>query len=242
MDIVEYTKLKMRDQLGVKQQLTDIVRNTNEYRRKKGDGSVICRPVGDGIAVVFLADPSAPARCAIEITRNVRRQTSISLRMGMHSGPVYRDTDINEQPDVSGAGINTAQRVMDGGDANHILLSRAMGDILVAIGDWTEYVSEIGQIEGKHGVRFFVYNFAGPGFGNPNPPSKRVLETGTKPLVKSAGLSSLSPQSTDNTKKTVLRPGKASDRARTLRHCDKCGMLLLRDSRSCIHCGATNRD
>jgi hypothetical protein len=243
MDVVEYTKLKMRDQFGVSQQLTDIVRNTAEYRLKEGSDSVICRPVGDGMAVVFFADPSAPIRCAIEITSNVRRQPFIRLRMGIHSGPVFRHKDINQQPDVTGEGINIAQRVMDGGDANHILLSRAMADILIALGDWTDYISEIGLIEGKHGVRLFVYNFSSEEFGNTNPPTKRVSESKAKPLVRSAPASLSGDESKPAINNEAFgRQGKtltrANDLPRThLRNCGRCGMLLHRDSTSCLHCG-----
>ncbi len=240
MDVVEYTKFKMRVQFGINNQLTDIVRHTAEYRLRERSDSVICRPVGDGMAVVFFADPAAPIRCAIEITRNVRRQALIRLRIGIHSGPVFRNTDINQQPDVTGEGINIAQRVMDGGDPNHILLSRAMADILLALGDWDDYISEIGIMEVKHGVRLFVYNFSSDEFGNPASPSKRVTERKAKPHLQSSRPSLSGIESASAIEREPFRSPKRPLSPTPIRNCGWCGMLMSHDSASCIHCGAPN--
>jgi len=241
MDVVGYGKLKMREQLAINSQLTEMVRNTSEYRRDKETKSCICRPTGDGMAVVFFSSPTAPIFCAIELSRLIRRQDSIRLRMGIHSGPVFRHKDINQQPDVTGQGIIIAQRIMDIGDANHILLSQAMAEILLELGDWNDHILEIGPMVAKHDQRLLVYNFSSEDFGNPIAPRKPVSEAGTKPRVRSAGSSLKSDQST-----SVINgeaPGNrrkpfASDLPRTqFRNCGNCGMLLRGNSVSCLHCG-----
>jgi class 3 adenylate cyclase len=240
MDIVKYGKLKMREQLGVYSQLKDIVRNTDEYRCKGGSDSLVCRPVGDGMAVVFFADPSAPVRCAIEIDRHIKRQQFIQLRMGIHSGPVFRLTDINEQPDVAGEGINIAQRVMDSGDANHILLSRAMADILIAMGDWNDYIREIGPVEIKHGAQIFLYNFSSKDVGNPSVPTSAAK---WKPDPPSWNPSSSNHQRSRDVGIEAIpgasEPSKSSPPTQFL-DCLRCGMLIPPLSATCIHCGARN--
>lgn len=183
MDVVEYGKLNMREQLGVSYQLTDLVRNTSQYRSGEGKDTILCRPTGDGMAVVFFADFAAPIRCAMEINANVKKQALIRLRMGIHSGPIYRTTDINKQADVAGDAIIMAQRVMDAGDADHILLSRAMAEILLPLGEWNDYIAEVGPVEIKHGGQIFLYNFSGSDFGNPGRPSKR-LQRVKRPLTQ----------------------------------------------------------
>lgn len=234
MDVVAYTKLKMRDQLGVNFQLTDIVRNTDEYGRKEASDSIICRPLGDGMAVVFFADPSAPVRCAIEISRNIRRQGAMRLRMGIHSGPVFCHTDINLQADVTGEGINTAQRVMASGDPNHILLSRPMAEILMAEGDWNDYISEIGPVEVKHGGKVFLYNFASNEFGNPARSTKwpalreERIPFPKRPALREERIPLPKRQSTDLKCPPVSR---APD-------CERCGMLIPFPSTTCEYCGA----
>jgi class 3 adenylate cyclase len=245
MDVVGFTKIKrMRDQLGLRYQLTDIVRNSTEYRLKEEGTSVICLSTGDGMALVFFDDPAAPIRCAIEISDKIRRQTAIGLRIGLHSGPVYRHPDIRKQPDVTGEGINIAQRVMSGGDPNHILLSRAMGDILIALGDWNDYISELFLIEVKDRLRLPVYNFSSEGLGNPNFPTKRVFEGKAQSLVRTAGssLPRKEPGSTINAGKNAItkKPSTQTNDLTRLRNCGKCGMLLYRDSVSCMRCGYEN--
>jgi class 3 adenylate cyclase len=248
MDVVGYGKLKMREQLAINSQLTDMVRNTSEYRRDEGTDSFICRPTGDGMAVIFFSNPIAPIRCAIEISGLIRRQESIRLRMGIHSGLVFRHKDINQQPDVTGQGIIIAQRVMDIGDANHILLSQAIAEMLLALGDWNDHISELGLMEVKHAEQLFVYNFSSDDFGNPNPPKKRVSEGQTNTRVRSAGSSLSSDRSTPSINSEAFgnqRNPSANDLPQTnLRNCGGCGMLLHRNrgsnSVSCRYCGYKN--
>jgi class 3 adenylate cyclase len=170
-DIVGYSRLPMDRQTRVLQELYDIVRGTQEYRRAKR-GQIISLPTGDGMALVFFGDPETALRCAVEIGRALRKAPSLQLRMGVHSGPVYRVADINTNMNVAGGGINMAQRVMDCGDAGHILVSRRVADDMLQLSTWEGLIHDLGEAEVKHGVRVQIFNVHGEGYGNPAPPKK----------------------------------------------------------------------
>src|SRR5438445_146088 len=103
------------------QQLNQVVRSTESFRTAETSGRLIRVPTGDGMALIFFRSPEEPARCALEISQALKSHPHIQLRMGVHSGPVNQTTDVNDRLNVAGAGINVAQRVMDCGDAGHIL-------------------------------------------------------------------------------------------------------------------------
>ena len=172
IDIVGYSKLLIDQQSTQLQALQQIVLATDECQRANAAGSVIRLPTGDGMALVFLDDPEAPVRCAVEISRKLRSENPIQLRMGIHSGLVRRVADINTNLNVAGGGINLAQRVMDCGDADHILVSRRVADDLGQLARWSRYLTDLGETEVKHGVRVHVFNLHGDDFGNPTPPVK----------------------------------------------------------------------
>ena len=170
-DIVGYSKLPMDRQTRVLQDLYTVVRGTEEFRRAER-GQIISLPTGDGMALVFFGDPETALRCAVEIGRALRQVPSLPLRMGVHSGPVYRVDDINTSMNVAGGGINMAQRVMDCGDAGHILVSRRVADDLLQLSTWEGLIHDLGEAEVKHGVRVQIFNVYGEGYGNPEPPQK----------------------------------------------------------------------
>jgi serine/threonine protein kinase len=130
MDIVAYSQLPMDEQHRVLKGLQAVVRNSSGFTTAQREGRLISLPTGDGMALVFFGDPEAPVRCALEISRALRTHPSVKLRMGIHSGAVYRVADINANRNVAGGGINIAQRVMDCGDAGHILVSASVADTL----------------------------------------------------------------------------------------------------------------
>lgn len=236
MDIVRFTALEPREQVEAYYELQDLVRNTVECRRRK-KSDVVFRSSGDSMAVTFFRDPLAPIRCAIEISRNIRRQASIQLRTGIHSDLIFRSTDLTKQPDVIGNAINIAQRVASGGDPNHILLSEDMGKILISLGDWKKCISEIIQIQVKD-RQLFVYNFFSGEFGNPTHPASRILVGKTKPVVQTVGppptdSETLGSRGTPPTQSNKLPRNRARD-------CLRCGMLLYPNCRSCEFCGALN--
>ena len=75
--------------------------------------------------------------------------------------------DVNDRSNVAGAGIDLAQRVMDCGDAGHILLSKRVADDLVPYPRWHPYLYEIGAYEIKHGRQIHLVNFFTGEIGNP---------------------------------------------------------------------------
>jgi TolB-like protein len=172
IDIVGYSKRLIDEQSLLVKRLKELVRQSEQVRAAEAAGKLIRIPTGDGMALAFFTTPDAPVRCAIELTKAEQAEPRLELRMGIHSGPVDRVADANERANIAGAGINMAQRVMDCGDAGHILLSSRVGDDLAQYGEWQRYLHEVGEIEVKHGVRLNIVNFHADGIGNPAVPNK----------------------------------------------------------------------
>src|SRR5260370_22150715 len=172
IDIVGYSKLLITDQSELLQKLKDIVWGTEQFRLAQAEGKLLRLPTGDGGALVFRNNPEAPVLCAMEISKELKRHSDLQVRMGIHSGPVNEITDLNAQANIAGAGINIAQRVMDCGDAGHILLSRHVAEDLEQYPRWRAYLHDLGECEVKHGVRVGVVNLSGDGVGNAAAPKK----------------------------------------------------------------------
>jgi hypothetical protein len=153
IDIVGYSKLMIDEQSGQLQTLKEIVRGTEQFRSAQAEGKLLRLPTGDGGALVFRNNPEAPVLCAMEISKALRSHPELKVRMGIHSGPVNEITDLNEQANIAGAGINIAERVMDCGDAGHILLSGHVAEDLEQYPRWRPYLHDLGTVEVKHGVR-----------------------------------------------------------------------------------------
>src|SRR5205823_6933794 len=126
----------IHEQSELLQKLKEIVRGTEQFRLAKAEGKLVGLPTGDGGALVFRNSPEAPVRCAMEIAQALKSHPELPVRMGIHSGPVNEITDLNEQANIAGAGINIAQRVMDCGDAGHILLSKHAAEDLEQHEEW----------------------------------------------------------------------------------------------------------
>jgi TolB-like protein len=172
MDVVDYSKLLVNEQRDVIHELNDVVRQAAQFRKSDAHGELICIPSGDGMALVFFESPEEPVQCALEISRALKNHPRLRLRMGVHSGPVDQVKDVNNRSNVAGAGINIAQRVMDCGDAGHILVSQRVADDLAQDSLWQPHLHEIGEIEMKHGVKVGIVNVYTEEFGNPEPPGK----------------------------------------------------------------------
>src|SRR5438309_4726034 len=172
IDVVGYSKLLVNEQREVVEQLNRTVRKTPQFRKSEGDGKLIRIPVGDGMALVFFQTPEEPVQCAMEIARALKNHPQIRLRMGVHSGPVDQVKDVNDRSNVAGAGINTAQRVMDCGDAGHILVSKRVADDLAQDRLWQPHLHELGEVELKHGQKVGIVNLYTEELGNPRPPEK----------------------------------------------------------------------
>ncbi len=172
IDIVGYSKLLIDEQSDQIQKLRQIVRATEQFRLADAEGKLLRLPTGDGGALVFRNSSEAPALCALEISKALKSHPDLRVRMGIHSGPVNEITDLNEQANIAGAGINIAQRVMDCADAGHILLSRHVAEDLEHYPRWQPYLHELGPCEVKHGVSVSVVNLCTDQAGNPQPPQK----------------------------------------------------------------------
>ncbi len=191
IDIVGYSQRLADEQIALVKRLNDLVRGTEQFRQAEAAGKLIRLPTGDGMALAFFTAPDAPVRCAIEINKADLADPKIELRMGIHSGPIDRLSDVNDRTNVTGAGINMAQRVMDCADAGHILLSQRIADDLAQYARWQPYLHSLGDIEVKHGVRLGLVNFYSDQFGNPATPEKlqrveRERLTGAKAESKRA--------------------------------------------------------
>ena len=172
IDVVGYSKLLVNEQIELLQELNQIVRNTECFRSAEASGKLNRVSTGDGMALLFFHSPEEPARCALEISRALQDQTQIQLRMGIHSGPVNRVTDVNDKTNFAGAGINIAQRVLDCGDAGHILLSAHIAEDLTDYRHWQPYLHDLGECEVKHGLRLHLFNLYKEDLGNPEVPEK----------------------------------------------------------------------
>ena len=191
IDIVGYSKLLIDEQSEALEELNDVVRGTDAFKNAHLGGKLISLPTGDGMALVFTDSAEAPVDCALQITQALKSHPSMAVRIGIHSGPVHEVTDVNQRKNIAGAGINTAQRVMDCGDAGHILLSKRVGDDLAQYRHWQPYLHDLGECEVKHGVTLSVVNFYADTVGNPNPPVKFREAGVTKPAVKESRVPAL---------------------------------------------------
>src|SRR5215470_439655 len=170
IDIVGYSKLLISEQSEQLESLKRIVRATEQFRLAEVEDKLLRLPTGDGGALVFRTSPEAPVKCALEISKELKKHPELRVRMGIHSGPVNEITDLNEQVNIAGAGINVAQRVMDCGDAGHILLSKRAAEDLEQYPRWRPYLQELGECEAKHGVPIGIVNLYRDGIGNPEVP------------------------------------------------------------------------
>jgi len=171
-DIVGYSKLSINDQHAALNELTRIVRASEQFQRAEAVNRLTRIPTGDGMALAFYTSPEAPVQCAVEISRALKEHSRLQLRMGIHSGPVGGMVDVNEGTNLAGAGLNMAQRVMDCGDAGHILLSKHVAEDLEEYQRWRPLLHDLGSCEVKHGVRVSVVNLYDDQFGNAKLPRK----------------------------------------------------------------------
>jgi len=172
VDIVGYSKLLISDQSEQIQKLKEIVRGTEQVRIAEAEGKLLRLPTGDGGALVFRASPEAPVLCALEIASELKKHPELHVRMGIHSGPVNEITDLGAQANIAGAGINIAERVMDCGDAGHILLSKRVADDLEHYPRWQLHLHQLGECEVKHGHKVSLVNFYDGEIGNRETPQK----------------------------------------------------------------------
>ena len=176
IDIVAYSKMAMDDQRAAIEKLNQIVQSTDEYRKAESENRLLKIPTGDGMALIFYHSPEDPVECALEISRALKEQHSnLRLRMGVNSGPVSGVVDVNGRANVAGAGINMAQRLMDCGDAGHILLSKRVAEDLEQFKHWRPHLYHLGECEVKHGDKIDIVNLFTAELGNPERPKRLAL-------------------------------------------------------------------
>src|SRR5437867_10977035 len=176
IDLVGYSKFSLNDQHAAVEQLNRVVRASEQFQQTETASRLLKIPTGDGMALVFYSTPEAPVQCALEISRSLKRYPQLQVRMGIHSGPVSVVMDVNERANLAGAGMNIAQRVMDCGDAGHILLSKRVAEDLETHEKWRPLLHDLGSCEVKHGVRLAVVNVYADQFGNPKLPLKLAAQ------------------------------------------------------------------
>ncbi len=170
IDMVGYSQLSNNEQSKLLSELNAVVRGAERFRLAEAEGTLVRLPTGDGMALIFRHSPEEPARCALEISQGLKTHPELRVRMGIHSGPVNQVADVNERANIAGAGINIAQRVMNCGDAGHILLSKHVAEDLQHYSEWRPYLHDIGQCEAKHGEVISIVNLYTSELGNPAPP------------------------------------------------------------------------
>jgi TolB-like protein/Tfp pilus assembly protein PilF len=176
IDIVGYSRLSIDDQHAAVEKLNGVVRASEQFQRAEAGDRLLKIPTGDGMALIFYTSPEAPVQCAVEISRSLKQHSRLLLRMGIHSGPVSGVIDVNERANLTGTGINMAKRVMDCGDADHILLSKRVAEDLEAYEKWRPRLHDLGSCEVKHAVRVGIVNLYADQFGNPKVPLKLAAQ------------------------------------------------------------------
>ena len=220
IDIVGYSKLSINEQQAAVEELNRIVRASEQFQRAGAASRLIKIPTGDGMVLVFYTNPEAPVQCALEISGALKEHPRLQLRMGIHSGPVSGVVDVNERANLAGAGINMAKRVMDCGDAGHILLSKHVAEDLEEYQKWRPLLHDLGSCEVKHGVRVSVVNLYGDQFGNAKLPQgfeavqkrlRRLRWTGTAAgfLALAIGIAGIAMFSRYRARSTLTAPEKS---------------------------------
>jgi TolB-like protein/Flp pilus assembly protein TadD/class 3 adenylate cyclase len=192
MDIVGFSKSLINEQSEMLRELNQIVRNTAQVNSAEANGKLTRLPTGDGMALAFFTTPDAPLRCAIEIAEALKEHPNLPVRMGINSGPVDEVVDVNERSNLAGTGINIAQRIMDCGDAGHILLSKRSADDLAQYGRWRPHLHELGPCEIKHGTRIDIVNFHDGDAGNPAIPEKLKQDEKIAPIPRAKNWTTIS--------------------------------------------------
>ena len=172
IDIVDYSKLSINEQRSAVDELTRIVRATEQFQKAEASERLVKIATGDGVALVFYTSPEAPVRCAVELSRALKDHPRLRVRMGIHSGPVSGVVDVTGRANLAGAGLNLARRVMDCGDAGHILLSKHLAEDLTEFEEWRPLLHDLGTCEVKHGVQVAIVNLWSDDVGNPQLPQK----------------------------------------------------------------------
>ena len=188
VDIVGYATLSINEQKTAIDELTQIVRASGQFQEADTSERLIKIATEDGMALVFYTGLEAPMRCAVELSGALKEHPRLSLRMGIHSGPVSGVVDVTGRTNLAGAGMNVARRVMECGDAGHILLSKHVAEDFAEFEEWRGLLHDIGSCEVKHGVQLGVVNLYSDDVGNPQLPKKFQALKQHRARVRGAGI------------------------------------------------------
>lgn len=173
VDAVGYSKMPLEQQALVFRRLQDFVTDCPTAAEAANAGDLVRSPSGDGMALVFFGNCTQPLHCARELAERIDADGNFAVRMGLHSGNVVKQLDVNGLICASGDGVNIAQRVMDFGDGGHILMSLEYAKALQEAGDSAvDDCHDIGIAAAKHGRRVHLYNYYRPAIGTPDVPVK----------------------------------------------------------------------
>ena len=191
VDIIGFSKKPSHTQKLLVQELTELVRNVSLIDELEKDDCIEL-PTGDSMAIAVWGAPELPLKIAIELQKNILAYNlncppslKIEVRTGLNTGEIFTMTDINLQRNIVGEGINNAQRIMDFGDAGHILVSKVLAEeVLVSNPAYTPMLHNLGIFLDKHGVGHHIYNFFDWHIGNAALPTHNCrADEGSDPEV-----------------------------------------------------------
>jgi len=172
ISVVGYSRLTTDRQNEIVRTLGEAVRSNPEYPKVNTRRDPTSVPTGHGLALVFLDNPTSPVQCAVDLSRALKAHAELHLRMGIDTGTVFRAPDTNQNLSGADDGINRAQRVMECGDAGHILVSSSVADTLMGVSAWSGWLHDLGECRVKPGARMRIYNLCRDDVGNPALPLK----------------------------------------------------------------------
>jgi class 3 adenylate cyclase len=160
LDIVEYSKKPIGDQLQTKERFNAQV---SQAIAEVPPEDRIILDTGDGVAISFLGDPEDTLCVALALAPAFSASAAIPTRIGINLGPVRLTRDINGQPNIIGDGINVAQRVMSFARPGQILVSRGYHEAVTRIAeDYAALFAYQGSRTDKHVREHEIFELVAP--------------------------------------------------------------------------------
>src|SRR5215213_11581463 len=156
LDLVEYTKKPVSEQLQIKQEFNRILTRALEHVPPRDR---IILDTGDGAAVTFMGDPEDALFAAMAMRDGAG---ALAVRCGVNLGPVRLVKDLNGQMNIIGDGINVAQRVMSFSRPGQLLVSRSFYEVVSCLSrDYANLFRHEGSRTDKHVRAHEVYAVVG---------------------------------------------------------------------------------
>jgi class 3 adenylate cyclase len=153
LDIVEYSKKPVAEQLELKQAFNKVLASALEQVPARDR---IILDTGDGAAVTFMGDPEDALFASIAVREHAG---GVPVRLGVNLGPVRLVKDLNDQINIIGDGINVAQRVMSFARAGQLLVSRSFYEVVSCLSrDYARMFQHEGARTDKHVREHEVYS------------------------------------------------------------------------------------